>query len=117
MWDIHRNLDHEVIPAGRTTLRFTFCDVTTPPRNWGVVVTGDVVDLCDFDPGHPLQVTVDTDLRSLTLVWRSDLSWRDALRSGAIEEHGPAYARRALPRWLKLPAFATVPRPASTACA
>ena len=51
-------------------------------------------------------------LRRLTEVWRGDLRWPDALRSGALTLHGPASARRALPRWFTLSAFAPVARPA-----
>jgi hypothetical protein len=46
--------------------------------------------------------TFDTDLRTLTQLWRGDHAWPQVLRSGL---------RRALPRWLKLSAFAPVPRP------
>jgi DNA-binding HxlR family transcriptional regulator len=112
MWDIHRNVDLDVVPVGRSVLRFTFRDVPDPARDWWLVITGDGVDLCDFDPGHPLAATVETDLRTLTRLWRGDVSWRQALHSGGLQLHGPTQARRVVPRWLKLSAFAPVPRPA-----
>jgi hypothetical protein len=43
-------------------------------------------------------------------VWRGDLGWPNALRSGAVEVHGPEALRRAMPRWFTLSAFASVPR-------
>jgi hypothetical protein len=46
------------------------------------------------------------------MVWRGDLSWPQALRSGGLELHGPVHVCRAVPRWLKLSAFASIPRPA-----
>jgi DNA-binding HxlR family transcriptional regulator len=112
MWDIHRNIDLEAVPLGRSVLRFTFRDVPAPAGDWWLVITGDGVDLCDFDPGHGVAATVETDLPTLTRVWRGDLSWRQALHSGGLVLHGPNQARRVVPRWLKLSAFATVPRPA-----
>jgi DNA-binding HxlR family transcriptional regulator len=112
MWDIHRNIDLDAVPPGRTVLRFTFRDVPGAARDWWLVITNDGVDPCDFDPGYPITATVQTDLRTLTMVWRGDLSWSQALRSGALELHGPVQVRRAIPRWLKLSAFAPVPRPA-----
>ena len=51
-------------------------------------------------------------LRRMVEVWRGDLDWRGALRSGAVEVHGPEALRRAMPRWFTLSAFASVPRPA-----
>jgi hypothetical protein len=59
MWDVHRNIDLDAVPPGRTVLRFSFRDVPAPGRDWWLVIT-----------------------------------------------------RRAVPRWLKLSAFAPVPRPA-----
>lgn len=112
MWDVHRNVDLDAVPAERTVLGFTFTDVSGRPRHWWLVITPDGADICDADPGHPVAVTVETDLRTLTLIWRGDLDWSAALRSGALALHGPAPVCRALPRWLTLSAFARVPRPA-----
>ena len=69
------------------------------------------VDLCDFDPGHEVAITVEADLRVFTLMWRGDLRFDEALRSGGIVLHGPAAVRRAFPGWLEVPWLA-VPRPA-----
>jgi hypothetical protein len=44
-------------------------------------------------------------------VWRGDLGWTEALRSGALDVQGPEAARRALPQWLTLSTFAGVARP------
>ncbi|MEW6223804.1 MAG: helix-turn-helix domain-containing protein [Chloroflexota bacterium] len=111
MWDIHRNIDLDAVPDGRSVLHFTFRDVADAARNWWIVITGDSVDLCDFDPGHPVAATVESDLPTLTRVWRGDLSWQQALHTGGLQLHGPTQARRGVPRWLKLSAFAAIPRP------
>jgi DNA-binding HxlR family transcriptional regulator len=112
MWDIHRNVDLGVVPPGKTVLQFTFRDVSAAARDWWLVITPDGVDLCDFDPGHPIAATVEADLRTLTLIWRGDLGWAPALRSGSLELRGPVRVRRAIPHLLKRSAFAPVPRPA-----
>lgn len=112
MWDIHRNVDLDAVSPGRTVLQFTFRDVPPAARDWWLMITSGGVDLCDSDPGQPVAATVETDLRTLTMVWRGDLSWPQALKSGALELHGPVRVRRAIPRWLKGSAFAPVPRPA-----
>jgi len=108
----HRSLDLDAMPEGRTVLRFTFRDVRGPARQWWIVVTADGVDLSDLDAGYPVAAAVDTDLRTLTAVWHGSLSWREGLRSGAIEISGTPEARRAVPRWLGVSSFAAVPRPA-----
>jgi hypothetical protein len=105
-------IDLDVVPAGRSVLRFSFRDVPDAASDWWLVITGDGVDLCDFDPGHPVAATVETDLGTLTRVWRGDVSWKQALHTGGLQLHGPSQARRNVPSWLKLSAFAAVPRPA-----
>jgi len=112
MWDMHRNVDLDAVPAGRTVLRFTFTDVPGRARDWWLVIDAEGVDLCDADPGHAVAATVQTDLRTMTEIWRGDRDWSATLRSGALAVHGPAPVVRALPRWLKLSLFARVPRPA-----
>src|SRR5215210_1556296 len=72
LWDVHRTIDRQASPDGRTVLHFTFNDVTGSGRNWWLVVDNHGVDVCDFDPGHPVRATVETDLRTLTSVWRGD---------------------------------------------
>jgi DNA-binding HxlR family transcriptional regulator len=111
MWDIHRNVDLDEVPPGRTILRFTFRDVVGAGRDWWLVIKADGVDLCDFDPGGPVAGTVDADLRTLTELWRGDHPWAQVLRTGRLRLEGPAQVRRAVPRWLKLSSFAAVPRP------
>ena len=54
--------------------------------------------------------TVRTSLRTLTEIWRGDLSWTQAIRSGALVVEGPTEVRRAVPRWVGQGNFAAVPR-------
>jgi hypothetical protein len=108
---MHRNIDHDAVPAGRTVAQFTFPDVRASSRHWWLVISPDDADVCDADPGYPVAVTVTASLRRLTEVWRGDLSWAQALGSGAVTIHGPEITRRALPQWFTLPAFALVTRP------
>jgi DNA-binding HxlR family transcriptional regulator len=113
LWDMHRNVDLPAVPEGRTVLRFSFSDVPAPARNWWMLITPDSVDLCDFDPGYPEYACVEGDLRTLSMVWRGDLGWAEALRSGLVEVNGQPRSRSNVPRWLGQSAFASVPRPAA----
>lgn len=112
LWDMHRNIDHGSVPAGRTVVQFRFTDVPASACDWWLVISQGSADVCDADPGYPVTVTVTASLRALTGVWRGDLGWPDALRSGAVTLQGPQSLRRALPRWFTLSAFAGVSRPA-----
>lgn len=108
MWDVHRTIDVAAMPSGRSVLAFHLTDVEPNTRHWFIVVDGDV-DLCDYDPGFGVLVEVEATLRDLTRVWRGDLAWTQALKEGTLRLDGPAFARRALPQWLALSVFATVP--------
>ena len=112
MWDMHRHIDKDAIPDGRTVVQFRFPDAPSDVRDWWLVITRGEVDVCDVDPGHAVAVTVTASLRSMVNLWRGDLSWSNALRAGAVEVHGPEGLRRAVPGWFTLSGFAAVPRPA-----
>lgn len=111
LWDMHRNINHDAIPDGRTVVHFTFPDIPASTRDWWLVITPDDADVCDADPGHPITVTMTASLRHMTEVWRGDLKWAEAIRCGAITIQGPEALRRAAPRWFTLSAFAPVSRP------
>ena len=115
LWDMHRHVDRDAIPDGRTVLQFRFPDVPTEARDWWLVITSEEADVCDVDPGFQVAVTVTASLRGLTEVWRGDRPWSDALRSGDVAVQGPESLRRAVPRWFTLSTFASVPRPTAVA--
>lgn len=112
LWDMHRNMDLDAMPEGRTVIAFQFPDVPRSVRDWWLVVTRDQADVCDADPGHDVAVTITASLRSMVEVWRGDRAWSDALRAGDLRVHGPESMRRAVPTWFNLSIFARVPRPA-----
>jgi DNA-binding HxlR family transcriptional regulator len=99
MWDMHRNVDLEAVPPGRTVMRFNFPEAPPGRRDWWLVVNQAETDVCDFDPGFDVAVTITASLRTLTAVWRGDLGWLAALRSGSLELQGPSELRRAVPGW------------------
>ena len=111
LWDMHRNIDHQAVPAGRTVISFSFPDVSPRTRNWWLVITPEDADVCDTDPGYPVSVTITAALRTMTQIWLGDLGWPDALHAAAITINGPAPLRRAVPNWFTLSGFAAVDRP------
>jgi DNA-binding HxlR family transcriptional regulator len=115
LWDMHRNIDHHAVPAGRTTIHFAFPDTPAHSRNWWLVITAGQADVCDADPGFPVAITITAALRHMVQVWRGDLDWHTALRSGNVTITGPEELRRSVPRWFTLSAFAPVSRPIASA--
>ncbi len=100
LWDLRRTIPTAAWPAGRTVLAFAFDDVPVRQSCWWLVVSEGEVDVCDADPGYPVAATVRTGLRTLTRIWRGELGWRQALRSGSVVVDGPVAVQRALPRWI-----------------
>jgi DNA-binding HxlR family transcriptional regulator len=112
LWDMHRNIDRARVPQGRTVVQFRFPDVAAAARNWWLVITAEEVDVCDTDPGYPVAVTLTASLRRMTQIWRGDLSWAQAAKTGELDVQGPHTLRRAVFGWFSLSPFAGVPRPA-----
>ena len=112
LWDMHRGVDREALPAGRTVVQFHFPDVAGRAGRWWLVLTPEESDVCDEDPGYEVDVTVRIGLRRMVEIWLGDLSWSTALRSGDLRLVGPSELCRALPRWFMLSTFAGTPRPA-----
>ncbi len=112
MWDIKRNVPVDEWPRARTVVGLQFTDVPARVAAWWMVVAAGEVDTCDFDPGFEKTATVHTTLRTLTEIWRGDLSWERAIGEGSLVVDGPADVRRALPRWVGQGQFSAVARSA-----
>jgi DNA-binding HxlR family transcriptional regulator len=112
MWDLHRHVDPALVPPGRTVVSFRFNDVPAKIRDWWLVMTAEEVDVCDFDPGYDVAVSVTGSLRRMVEIWRGDLGWSAAIRSGTIQLDGPERFRRAVPKWFPASQFAQVRRSA-----
>jgi DNA-binding HxlR family transcriptional regulator len=110
-WDVRRTLPVEEWPRQRAVLEFRLTDVEPAVAHWWLVVAEGRADVCDFDPGYPVDGWVRTGLRTLTEIWRGDRSWPDALSTGLVDVDGSAEARRSVPRWIGQASTAEVPRP------
>ena len=67
--------------------------VCLPEPGWWVVIDCEGVDLCQFDPGNPVTGTVETDVRTLTRIWRGQLTWPQSQRAGGLCVDGPLTSR------------------------
>jgi DNA-binding HxlR family transcriptional regulator len=107
MWDIHRFLRTEHLPARRTVLNVEFTDLKAM-RHWWLVVQAGEVDVCLDDPGHEVDVWIACTLLTLAQVFMGDLPLSGARATGALRLSGSGPLIRNMPRWLGLMPFSNV---------
>ncbi len=110
MWDMRRTVPVGSWPASRTVVAFELSDVTPKAARWWLCVSGGEADICDYDPGFDVTVTVTAELRTLTEIWRGDTSWQQAIKDEQVELTGSSTAVRSVPGWLGQMQLASVPR-------
>jgi DNA-binding HxlR family transcriptional regulator len=111
MWDMRRTVPIDAWPRARTVVAFKLSGTVPGAAEWWLSVADGEADVCDFDPGYEVTATVSTSLRTLTAIWRGDVSWAHALRTGAVTVTAPTRGRRAVPEWLGQSNLAKVTRP------
>jgi DNA-binding HxlR family transcriptional regulator len=107
MWDIHRFLKTEHLPARRTVLSVEFTDLNAM-RHWWLVVQSGEVDVCLDDPGYDVDVWIACTLLTLTQVFMGVLSLDSALRTGKLRLNGGTQLTKTMPRWFGLMPFSSV---------
>ncbi|UUP16409.1 winged helix-turn-helix transcriptional regulator [Nitratireductor thuwali] len=110
MWDMHRHIDRESLPPGRTVVQFSFLDLPAAKRDRWIVSQRPEIDFCIKDPGYEVDLFVETDSRTITWVWYGDMPLTEAIGEGRIALHGPADLRRQFPRWMPLSPLAPYAR-------
>src|SRR5262245_174430 len=115
MWYMHKRIDVQRLPAGRTIVRFEFR--AFPPRcrayrTCWLILEREGTDVCLKDPGYDVDLVVHADAGAMARVWVGALTFAQAVRSGGIRVEGPRELVRAFPTWLLLSHFAHVERPA-----
>lgn len=109
MWDMQRRLHRERLPQRRTTVLFRFSDARQGERRfWMCLGEGaqGAIDVCLTNPGFEVDLTLDTDVRTLTEVWMGNLALKQCLRNRSIVLEGPSDLKRSFPDWLALSFFA-----------
>ncbi|CCF18580.1 conserved protein of unknown function [Pseudorhizobium banfieldiae] len=110
MWDMQRNLALDHLPSRRCTVQFLYPELSGGQKRWWVVIENGKVDLCNFDPGHELDLLVRSSLHTMTAVWMGLTTVREELKAGRLEVDGDPALIRNLPEWLGLSKFAPVQR-------
>ena len=114
MWNVRRRIARERLPQRRVLVCFRFTGTPTSYRGarvFWLILERTQVDVCIEDPGFEVDLYVNADLAAMAAVWLGDVSFESALRTGSIKLIGPRDLAKALPTWLMLSHFATVPRP------
>jgi len=107
MWDVRRFARLEEFPKGRrTVVHFRFSDAAAGERMWWLVVEKGTADLCRDDPGHELDVIVESTVRALTEIWTGDSDPQTEIAAGRIRLRGGGRGGATLWRWLGRSVFA-----------
>ncbi|HEY5793843.1 MAG TPA: helix-turn-helix domain-containing protein [Bosea sp. (in: a-proteobacteria)] len=110
MWDMRRSLNVKALPERRCTIQFLYVELPPSQQSWWLVVEDGVVDLCNFDPGHELDLLVKSSLRTMTAIWMGLTTIKKEADNGQMQVEGDLLLARSMQGWLGLSAFAQEPR-------
>jgi len=106
MWDMRRNLRPTEVPDRRCTIQFIYPEMTGSRKVWWLVIEDGEVDLCMVDPGHEVDLYVQSPLRSMTAVWMGHTTFKAEIDAGNIVLTGDKAIARAMHSLLGLSVFA-----------
>jgi DNA-binding HxlR family transcriptional regulator len=109
-WVMHRRLDLREFPADRAVLLFEFPDVEIKLRRFWFVIDHGQVDVCLKNPGHDVDLTLVTSIRTLAMIYLGQVEPDAAVRSGAIALEGSRALSRTFPAWCPRSHFAAAAR-------
>jgi DNA-binding HxlR family transcriptional regulator len=109
MWDLQRRLNRDSLPTKRTVVLFHFSDAVAGESRFWLHIDQSNVDICFTPAGFTPDLTVETDVRTLTEVWMGYQDLAACLRAHKVRLLGPPALKRAFPTWLMLSAFAAIP--------
>ena len=104
MWAMRRRVDRTLLPRRRVVVRFQLSGVARSRRGvkqYWLVMEKTGVDVCQKDPGFPVDVTVSGDVAKLIAVYLGYTSWSEATRQ-ALRVEGDREVARNLGSWLRL---------------
>jgi len=108
MWDIRRNVRPLPTFPRRFTVRFFFPDAEEVLREHWLVIENEEVDLCYIDPGYEVDVEIEADLRTITMVWMGWEEFAKAEREKKLRIRGNRTYVQSAKEWLGLSVLAGV---------
>jgi DNA-binding HxlR family transcriptional regulator/putative sterol carrier protein len=107
MWDIRRFARMDRFPKNRrVVIHFRFTDARPGEKAWWLVVENGAADLCRDDPGHDLDVVVESSVRALTDVWTGESEPQAEIAAGRLKVQGAGRNGQALWSWIGQSLFA-----------
>lgn len=100
MWDIRRGVDGTRFPDRRIVVQVCFPDAPEGQREWWLVAEAGLTDLCLEDPGHEIDLVLETSVRTLTAIWLCQCTLDRAERNRELRIRGDGALKRKLPQWL-----------------
>lgn len=110
VWAMHRRLDTQAMPPGRTVIALRFSDAAPTQRYFWLVCDREQVDVCLKPPGFEADLTVTTSVRTMAEIWRGLRPLSAELRGGRLRLEGVTALKRAFPRWLLFSVYAATQR-------
>jgi DNA-binding HxlR family transcriptional regulator len=107
LWDVHRRVRRDALPARPIVLRIELTDVRGPAARHYLLLRRTEVSLCTVNPGFPEELCLRASRRVLVGWWRGDLTFRQALGAGLALEGRREWVR-AFPSWFERYLFAGV---------
>jgi DNA-binding HxlR family transcriptional regulator len=108
MWDVRRYATHiDQLPTS-FVVKFHFYDAPLKSQNSWLILARDDVDVCHIDPGHDVDVYIESDLAMFVKIW---MGWQDltqAVNSGHIQVDGAQKYTRLASKWLGLSPLAGI---------
>jgi DNA-binding HxlR family transcriptional regulator len=108
IWDMHRNMNTDFFTVERTVIKVEFTDILSSKRFWWLVIRNGEVDVCLKDPGYEIDLTLSSDLQTLTAVWMGDTTIMKAMREKRVDVSGAPHLRKNIAAWLGSSYFADV---------
>ncbi|MHB1230985.1 MAG: winged helix-turn-helix transcriptional regulator [Burkholderiales bacterium] len=108
IWDMHRSLKADYFTGERTVLKIEFTDQAAKYRHWWLVIQEGGVDVCLKDPGYEVDLTICSDLETLTAVWIGDNTIMKAIRENKVVVTGSSHLRKNIAVWFGSSYFADV---------
>jgi hypothetical protein len=109
-WSMHRNINNERMPPGRTVIEFQFRNAPPDGRQFWLVHEHGTTDMCLETPGYDVDLQVRADLRLFIEAWRGIRDLRQEIRAGRVQVLGPNVLCKQFPSWLLLSGLAPHPR-------
>ncbi len=101
MLELCRRLDVAQIPGGTLVAHFAFDSLETYPHWWIVIDGEEERELCVAHPGRDVDITLKSDVLTMTRIWMGDTTLKQARQEGLVTLEGLPVMIRSVSNWLK----------------